>query len=536
MRRIDDQEFSLERFPCLAEIYEDDHPHVVIIKPAQRGVSEMAVTKTLHALDVGARYWNLPKNGLNVGYLFPTQAALSDFSKERIGDLKNESEYLGKLFESSYDAVTFKQIGASYLYLRGAWSKSALKSFPADFLVLDEYDEMDQRAIALARRRMNASLLGRELDISTPTLPARGIHSEYLRSDQRVWETQCSRCGEFQELDFFRDVRAAGHPWDDWKHWPAQRVQDAEIAIHCPACREQIDRCGPGRWRAKHPENTIVRGYWVPWWPFSFVSLTTLALRAISTDPGEVEEFYRSDLGLPYEAAGSRITDAMMQALNDLDGGRLPADVLWSRTTMGIDVGAVFNYRISSTGPDGIRYVRAIGTARSWDDLSNLMSRYKVRQCIVDGMPEIHGSKAFAMKHRGKVFRAFYPKTTDGKLFRQPEAPAQKKMLRKKRTDEADDSDTIQINRTMAMDLVFSLIAEGQERWPAAALTQEVIDQMCAPVRVVTKDSRGQEVAMWEHTLPDHYFHATVYDIVAQRILPKAVGGLGQGAAKGWTP
>lgn len=541
-RRIDDQPFSLDRFPALVDIYNDDHPHKVIIKPAQRGVSEMAITFAVHALDVGARYWNLPKNGLNVGYLFPTKEALSDFSKERISDLKNESDALAKLFESEYDAVTFKQIGASYLYLRGAWSKSALKSFPADFLIFDEFDEMDPKAIALGRRRMNASLLGYEIDISTPTIPGKGIHAEYLRSDQRVWETQCANCQQYSELDWFRDVQANGKDWETWRDWTAQTVQDARITIHCPACRKEIDRCGPGRWRAKEPEQTIIRGYWVPWWPFSYVNLTTLALRSISTDPEEIEQFFQSDLGLPYEPAGSRLTQAMMLAMsNDLPKGRIPEGLTWSKTTMGVDVGSKFNYRVSSTGSDGLRYVRAMGTVRSWADLTKVFEQYKVRMAVVDAMPEQHGCKSFSARHSGKVFRAFYPNSSamSGVLLRQPQGgeTKPKKMIRKKKAEDADNSDTVQINRTMAMDLAYNVIAEGRERWPEAILTREVIEQMCAPQRVITKDGHGQEVATWEHKMPDHYYHAMVYDLIALRMLPKTVGGaIGQGSAKGWNP
>jgi hypothetical protein len=73
----------------------------------------------------------------------------------------------------AFNAATFKQVGSSYLYLRGGWNARALKTFPADVIILDEYDEMDPKAPALARRRMNASLVRRELDISHADHPRR---------------------------------------------------------------------------------------------------------------------------------------------------------------------------------------------------------------------------------------------------------------------------------------------------------------------------------------------------------------------------
>ncbi len=521
-RRIDDQPFSLARFTPLKAIYEDDHPHIVVIKPAQVGVSEMAVTRAAHALDVGARYWHTGKNGLNVAYLFPTKTALGDFSKERISALKRESRHLAELFTGEFDDITFKQVGDSYLYLRGAWSEEALLSFPADFLILDEYDRMDKAAIALARKRLRASLVKRELDISTPTLPGVGIHAEYLASDQRVWEIPCAACDAWVELDFFRDVRANGEPWDVWQDWDAERLHQATMDVVCPHCGQPLDRFADGRWVARAPAVTRIRGYQVPALCFPSVSLNELAVHAVDPDPTARTEFFRSDLGLPYEAAGSRVTIAMLQALSaELPGGKLP-DGPWRQTTMGVDVGARFHYRISATGPDGQRYVRAMGAVRSWDELDMLMSQYRVRRCVIDAMPEIHGCKAWADTHAGKVLRAWYPSGLKGDLF----APEPDKL-----------DGEININRTMAMDAVYTVIATGAEHWPAAIHNDgEVQAQLTAPVRVVVEDASGQEKATWEHTSPDHFYHSCVYDVCAYRSLPKAKRGTGlhQGRAKGW--
>ena len=239
-RRIDDHPFSLGRFKPLEAIYADDHPNKVVIKPAQKGVSEWAITLACWALDVGAGFWKTEKAGLNVGYLFPTQGALYDFGKERFSGLRIETDYLASLF-TDYDDVGFKQARQSYLYLRGAWSTKALKSFPADLLILDEFDDMDPAAVALARKRLNASPLKRQAAISTPTLPGRGIHAAYVASDQCVWEVHCRACDVWSELDFFRDVRVRpetsdGRPadlegWDAWRYWDGERLRKASLVI-----------------------------------------------------------------------------------------------------------------------------------------------------------------------------------------------------------------------------------------------------------------------------------------------------------------
>jgi hypothetical protein len=529
-RRIDDLPFSLERFRPLRAIYEDDHRHIVVIKPAQVGVSEMAVTRACHALDVGARYWQTGKNGLNVGYLFPTQQALGDFSKERISSIKRESAYLAALFTGDFDDVTFKQVRDSYLYLRGAWSESALLSFAADVLILDEFDRMDPAAVNLARKRLRQSMVKREIDISTPTLPGRGIHAEYLQSDQRVWEVRCDDCRRWSELDFFRDVRANGAEWETWRYWDTEQVRSATFTVTCPACRGELDRLGEGRWRATHPEVTGIRGYHVPALSFPAISLVELAVLAIDPDPTVQTEFHRSDLGRPYEPAGARVTDDMLQQLShELPAGVLPPAMAWHNTTMGVDVGARWHYRVSSTGTDGTRYVRAMGSVRSWEALDEVMATFRVRQCVIDAMPELKGAEDWAARHPGKVLRAFYPtgaSALQGKLFHL----------------KAEEG-VVQVNRTTAMDAVFTIIAHGRERWPAAIHRDpEVVAHLKAPVRVTTLDKHGQEQVSWVHTAPDHFFHASVYDLIAQQVLPEQrLSGLGlaglqalQGSAKGW--
>lgn len=516
-RHIDGQPFSLERFAPLRAIYEDDHPHLVVMKPAQRGVSEWAINLALFALEHGAARWAPTKDGLNVGYVFPTQDALRDFSKERISGLQAEDGHLAGLFgaDGEYEGVAFKQVGRSYLYLRGGWSESALLSFPADVMILDEFDKLDPKAVALARRRMNASEVRREVDISTPTLPGRGIHAMYLASDQRVYEQQCPACGIWRALDFFADVQVEGKSYDQWRFFMPEQLREAYIRVVCPACGHDFtraERCAEGRWTAQAPDVKGIRGYHVPALAFPFVSLNALVVNAVASEPSEIEEFYRSDLGLPYQPGGGGITEDQLRRLSaDLLNGRLP-EMQWRQTTMGVDIGGRFHYRITSIGTDGWPYVRAMGAvgspsdAQSWGLLDGLMSQYRVSLCVIDALPELHAAMGWAQRHPGRVLRAFYPTNA---------AALRSEMFR---VDE--DKLEVQINRTMAMDGVFAAVVRQRERWPAS-ITQdpEVLQHMTAPVRVVTQDSHGQPRPTWVHTVPDHGFHASVYDRTARAVL-----------------
>ncbi len=362
--------------------------------------------------------------------------------------------------------------------------------------------------------------------LSTPTLPDYGIHEAYLQSDQHEWEVCCSLCESWNTLDFFRDVRVDGADYQEWQLWTDEQLYRARVYVACPSCHEALPdaaRFGPGRWVARRPEITRIRGYHVPALSFPSVSLTDLVIAAISTDPEQVIEFYRSDLGLPYEPKGSRITQEMLKQLSsDLEGGKLPEGT-WTQITMGVDVGARFHYRVSATGPDGKRYVLAMGSVRTWDELSEVMTHNKVRHAVIDALPELHGAEAWSNKHKGKVLRAFY-KDLKGELLRLP-ADEEKEMHGIKVTKpkpEGLKKDTVLINRTMAMDTIYNLVVMGREVWPAAIHNDaEVEAHMTAPVRVVKEDDEGQPQATWVHTKPDHLFHAAVYDLIALKTLPK---------------
>lgn len=528
-RKLEGRPFTLENHRPLKGIYVDDHEHIVVGKPAQRGVSEYAINKAAFALDRGAEVWTRgEKDGLNVAYIFPKKEALGDFSKERLSGLTRESPYLEKLFgDDEFNAVTFKQVRDSYLYLRGGWSTSALKSFPCDLLVLDEFDEMAPSAVALARRRLNGSLhVHQELDISTPSIPGFGIHKMYRDSDQHIYK-QPHHCGEWVCYDFLRDVRVGGQEYDTWGGWDAEQVRSHKVTLHCPACGETVSdeqRLADGVWEPQHPDVQGLRGYWIPPLAFPVANLMRMAAAAVHPDPFEREQFFQSDLGVPYTVEGSKITlEMILQLASPLEGGRLPnwPAKLWRDTTIGVDVGARFHYKVSSTGPDDVRYVRAAGSVGTWGELDALMRHFRVRRCVVDAQPELDGAKLFSARWPGRVLRAYYPGPTalKGQLWHVDGLDLKKLANRKNKIQ----VDVVTINRTMAMDRIRNMFTAIAEVAPVEVVNNpEVQEHLQAPTRTTTPDVRGQPVAQWINTGADHAFHAWVYDLIARETLPVA--------------
>jgi hypothetical protein len=571
-RSIDDRPFTLDpvtqrgrqfSYAPLRQIYLDNHPFQVIQKPSQRGLSELAINKACHALDIGDRYYKTGKRGLNVAYIFPTQDALDQFSKERFAGLIQENEYLAELFRgqgglAGYDNIRFKQARDSYLYLRGAYAatgadkkRPGLKSFSADILLLDELDEMDRGAIALAEKRLSGSPLAFKLYFSTPTNSNEGINKYYLMSDMQRWLTPCNACAKYSQLDFFRDVFANGLDFAAWSKLDRETLSAAVYTVHCINCSQPIPdetRFTMGHWEAERPEIKSIRGYLVPALCFAQCNLAAIAVSLTSEDSQQVTEAYRQDLGIPYELAGSRLTEANIKALTaELENGLLPPGP-WHSTTMGIDVGRRLHYCISSIGPNGRRYVRAMGTVKTvtegekpktmWEFATDLLKQFKVRRCVVDAGGEPEACERWAKKHEGIVFRAFYPdarKVMAGELWRV--TSTQEETKKAKDEGRPAKENIVQIARSMAMDGVYNQITTGAEIWAASCTSdREVLANMTAPVRNEVTDAEGETRIVWQHKGPDHFYHACVYNYIARLSLPKGLPGAWSAGTttKGW--
>lgn len=147
---LDGKPLSFARHEYLELPYSDDHPEQVEMKAAQMGLTSKAALRSIHGA-VTSRY---PRGVL---YLFPSRTDVTDFSKGRISPLVQESpDSVGKWIVDN-DTANLKQIGTSFLYLRGMKSRVGLKSAPVDFIVFDELDEAAQPAIDMALERMSHS-------------------------------------------------------------------------------------------------------------------------------------------------------------------------------------------------------------------------------------------------------------------------------------------------------------------------------------------------------------------------------------------
>lgn len=506
---IPSRPLDFKRHAYLIGLYECRAREQIVYKASQLGVSEYLVSYALHAADV---------RKATVLYVFPTDTHVSDFSSARIGPAIEASPYLASIVvegsaaggKRGADRVTLKRVRDRFLYFRGAkvgpdGEAPQLKSIDADVLIIDEEDEMDPRAIALADKRLGHSPIAEVRKASTPTYVGFGIHAEWLRSDQREWFVRCEHCGERQPITI-RNVVTEFDQLDRPVRWHGNASQ---AWAACQKCGKPLDRLGPGEWIATQP-GVDVAGFHVTKL-FSPATVLIDIVKALSTvDETKRKETINQDLAEPYAPRGSQLTDEILdKCRRDYAHGPRHKEA----TVMGVDVGTLKHVVIRGPAdPEtGERPQRWAGAVDSFEAVADLMRRYKVMTCVIDALPETTKARELqATFPAGTVYLAYYNQTKIGTKLMEP-------------IDADFANGVVNLDRTRTLDAMFAEFVSGTATLPANAKDMpEYYDHLKAQARVVEDGSNGTKIAHYvqREGKPDHLAHAENYCRVAMH-MPK---------------
>jgi hypothetical protein len=496
----------------LLDLYRATEEWVIVYKASQLGASEYLISYAFYAAD---------QLKATVLYVFPTDTHVSDFSRARIGPAIEASPYLASIVvpgrSRGADLVGLKRVGDRFVYFRGAKVSpegyaAQLKSVDADVLLLDEIDEMDSRAPAIAEKRLGHSRLGVRRSVSTPTYRGRGIHALWETSDQRQWFVRCPHCGERQAMGMSQVVREfdnLGRP----KVWNG--MAEGRAWVSCLRCGEELDRLGAGEWVAAHPGRMPV-GFHLTKLFSPLADLTSMVLKLYSVDETERKETFNQDWGLPYDPRGGRLTDQILD-LARREYGHGP--VAGEKCFMGVDVGDLLHVVIR--GPENRQShespQRYAGAVSDFSEVAALMGLYNVGVCVVDALPETRAARQFQQGQRaGRVWLAYYVIQKTGSRREdaiQPNA----------------DEGTVNLDRTRCLDEMMArvmaatvpdadVVADHVFTLPAHARSvEEYYDHLKALLRVL-EEHAGNRVAVYVNEGADHFAHAENYCRVAMAL------------------
>ena len=487
--------FTFAKFPFQMEMFADMFPKVVIKKALQVGASEYAILKSIHACD---------KLRASVMYGFPHSRQIGRFSKTRISPLLNRSPYFKGLCNSAdgsraNQSTFLREIRGKFFYLVGVASDSEIQSESVDMVIRDERDLMDQNNAEVLLKRNKASLKKMNLDLGFPTVEGFGIDEEFQRSDQREYEVRCEWCGEWQEIQWPRNVNRELR----------QRV--------CWKCGKSIERsladfrCG--RWVARNPKmSSICHGYHIHTLLYPGMDFEEFFQDADNVI--RIQEFYNFQLGLAYSQKGVRIDEGTFMACVD-ESAYFPVPKPQRAVFGGVDVGKVlhcwFEEVTIRNGKVNKNLVDAkvfSGENKFEDLMAYILDLQPVAVCI-DVYPEITEVSRLVKKFRGTVWALSFQDFTSN--------PQDEAKL------DTENTFFLAANRTMLLDWNAEDFINRAVRIPGEALAQhpDIKEHFKALIRVTDRIGRTEvPINRWTTPVgkPDHWAFARAASIAASKL------------------
>lgn len=495
-RRIGDRDYSFEGYEWCAAIHdaELETDKIVSRKGAQTGLTETFINLALFFMDVRLT---------DVLYLLPLSDEAADFSAGRFNPAAEDSPKIAELMRD-VNSVHHKRARHTSMYIRGTNSRSKLKSIPVGAIFYDEFDEMNQLNLKLARHRLAGRMRKFEAMISTPTIPGFGIDLEFSNSSQGFWMCKCPKCSRRAPLDFpasieYREVKG--------------KIQAASARHKCQLCgkpwtpAERRAAVAGGTYEHQFKDRSTL-GFSISQLYSSTISAQEVVeayIESFLSTPGE-QEFWNSTLGIAHVAAGTKITPA--DVANCIQDDMLVLNSAnWA--TLGIDPGPHhIHYEVAQWLEDGTKLVLNAGWVPEFSDLDDLMERYQVYCAVIDAQPERHESRKFCERFEGLAYMAFY--TESGPHLC--------------RFD--DETHTINANRTEALRSALNRFTNRTTRLPKG-LSSEYAQHICTPVLVYKTGPKGNVIGEYltPGEAPDHLAHCAAYNELANAICPAQTGG-----------
>lgn len=466
--------------------------------------------------------------GLSIFYVLPKFDMRNAYVQNRINRcVENVPEYKKIIGDGFFDSMQMKNFGKGVVKYVGSNVLADFKEFPADALYVEEVDQCDEANVDFALDRMRASKYQFRRYLGNPTLKNEGINKFFLRSDQREWFVPCLDCGAFSELDWFKTV--VDEVVDDQGNIISYNLRDSawkpgirrDIRCICEHCGGELERASQkGEWRPQNPESSI-EGYHISMLcsPINSIGGMWERFSRALNDPGLLMQFFNSDLGQPYNAAGNRVTDTVLDRCIDenmeftIKGNvaHVPEDMCIEPCSMGIDVGKTLDIRISTTTNGGKRRMVWCGKIRATEIslLHELIERYNIEKVVIDAGPELMLAQDFQDAALCDVWLCRYHSMEGSD--------------RKRMHNLADR--ILSIDRTEALDRSYGQLRTKKNILPKnyrQIMKGEYMDEMCMPVRKIEEDPKGNSRFEWTKG-KDHQRHTDTYDMLAHELMQDSV-------------
>ena len=479
--------FELAGRPYLDDIVNCDKRVMSVIKGSQVCLTTAKFLEAVH----GCYFRHFEKN---IIYMLPTVKQAETLSKISFDPIFQYNPFLKKKLNSN--SASLKTINGRSIVFVGAQSQKVgdstakdsvnLRSIPADIVYRDEIDLMDPDMVEISKQRLNASRHRIECNFASPIVPGFGIDQLWTEGDMRYFQIRCSHCGKYTCLgrDFPNSLLCVNNVW----------------RRSCVHCQNEI-HTQDGRFEAEYP-NRRNASFWVDGFVSPMADLEGYMYRYNNPKNSAAKaEFERSILGQATIEASCQLSETDVRACCSNQGMSTFSD---SECCVGVDTGnklhVVAGYR---TAPETYRVIHnsCIDSKDAYAELYDLCDKLNAKTLVIDNGPDIHAVRKFQNNTPWEVFRNIYSETQ----YKIPQW---------------DHNDGIvKCNRNEWCDKVHGVVTTQNLVIPRRCYE---IDQFATSMTKTAKETKphpetGIPKTRWLKVgdKEDHYFHATLYFLLA---------------------
>lgn len=510
--RVNGSAFNYTGHEYQETILRDTSQEVVVIKSSQMGITEISIRLALALCAVIPDYTLI--------YTLPTATFAANVMGTRVDPIIQDSKTLKDLVSTQINNNEIKQIGNSFLYMKGSASGNAPISIPADHLISDELDFSDPGIIEQYQSRLTHSPYKRKHKFSTPTVPGYGVHEAFMQSRRFHEFTKCNHCNHLFIPDYYEHVKIP-----DWDRGLEEITKNnlhttrwREAYLCCPKCGKEPSRDIQHRqWVLENPnEDYIAAGYALS--PFSAAFITPSDLIQSSTNYNRRAQFVNFALGKPMVDNETSITEDDLESML-IERGSLSSGAI----VMGVDVGAQSYVTVLLLTPDNLQIIvhtEEIPVSRLESRLDELKLKFRPRMTVIDALP--YTETVLRMQNRDpNLFAAFY--VTRNTLELQTVVSKEENIFEGKLP-----LNQININKNKAFDVLMDDIKqrnilkvkeEHDFTWKTHLQDMKRVQKFTTTKEleyVWQKSSKGD----------DHFHHSLLYAVTAARMVGMSSSGL----------
>jgi hypothetical protein len=174
---------------------------------------------------------------------------------------------------------------------------------------------------------------------------------------------------------------------------------------------------------------------------------------------------------------------------------------------MGVDQGKDLHVVIGKKHREKAGQLIHISAYRDWEELDRLMRNFKIQRCVVDALPETRNARAFAERHRRKVYLNYYNEHQKGSY-----AWNEKELI-------------VSCNRTESLDASHKEIIDRAIVLPKECdIVHEFADHLHNVAKKLEEEEEtGSKRYIYVKLGPDHFRHAFNYEAMARQSSPALI-------------